>query len=46
LCIEELEEDEIEEHHFVAAQTLQKDVKEENVVPQEEHLFIEVQLNV
>ncbi len=36
VCIEKLEEDEAEEHHFVEAHTMQKDTREENVVAQEE----------
>jgi hypothetical protein len=32
VCIEELKEDEVEEHHFVDALTMQKDTREENVV--------------
>jgi hypothetical protein len=32
MCIEELEEDEVEEHHFVEAQIMQKDAREENLV--------------
>jgi hypothetical protein len=39
MCIEELKEDEAKDHHFVAAQTLQKDTREENVVMQEEQLY-------
>jgi hypothetical protein len=46
MCIEESEEDKVEEHHFVEAQTVQKDAREENVVTQEEQLFIEEQLNI
>jgi hypothetical protein len=42
VCIEESKEDKIEEHHFVEAQTMQKDAKEENVVAQEEQLFTKV----
>jgi hypothetical protein len=42
MCIEELEENEVEEHHFVKAQTVQKDAREENVVAKEEYLFIDV----
>ncbi len=40
-----MEEDEVEEHHFVEAQTVQKDAREENVVVQEEQLFIEMYLS-
>ncbi len=32
MCIEESEEDEAEEHHFVEAHTMQKDAREENVI--------------
>ncbi len=32
VCIKELEEDETEEHHFVEAYIVQKDVREEYVV--------------
>ncbi len=46
MCIEELEENKAKEHHFVEAQTVQKDIREENVVAQEEQLLIEVQLIV
>jgi hypothetical protein len=42
VCLEESEENEAEEHHFVEAQTMQKDKREENVVTQKEQLFIEV----
>jgi hypothetical protein len=31
-----LEENETEKHHFVEAQTMQKDTREENVITQEE----------
>jgi hypothetical protein len=46
MCIEESEEDEVEEHHFVEAQIVQKDAREENIVAQEKQLFIEVWLIV
>jgi hypothetical protein len=46
MCIEELEEDEAEEHHLVEAQIVQKDAREENIIIQEQQLFIELQLNV
>ncbi len=46
VCIEELEEDEAKEYHFVEAQTMQKDAREENVVAQEEQFFTKVQLIV
>jgi hypothetical protein len=36
VCIEESEEDETKEHHFVEAQPMLKDAKEENVVTKEE----------
>jgi hypothetical protein len=36
VCIEELKEDEAKEHHFVEAQTVQKDVREENIATKEE----------
>jgi hypothetical protein len=39
VCIEELEEDETEKHHFVEAQTMQKDTREKNVLAHEEQLF-------
>jgi hypothetical protein len=32
MCIEELEEDKAKEHHFVEAQTVHKDTREDNVV--------------
>jgi hypothetical protein len=32
MCIEEFEEDEAEKHHFVEAQAVQKDAREENIV--------------
>jgi hypothetical protein len=35
VCIKELEEDEVVEQHFVKAQTMQKDRREENVVAKE-----------
>jgi hypothetical protein len=44
VCIEELEEDKVEDHHFVEAQIVQKDVKEGNVVAKKEQLSIEIQL--
>jgi len=40
--IEESKEYEIEEQHFVEAQTKQKDTKEENIVANEKQLSIEV----
>jgi hypothetical protein len=42
MCIEESKENKAEEHHFVEAQILHKYIREENVVVQEEQLFIEV----
>jgi hypothetical protein len=36
MFIEESKEDEAKEHHFVDAQTMQKDAREENVVAQEQ----------
>jgi hypothetical protein len=36
MCIEESVEDEVEEQHFVEAQIVQKDAREENVVVKEE----------
>ncbi len=38
MCIEESEEDEAEKQHFVEAQTMQKDVREENIVAKKEQL--------
>jgi hypothetical protein len=35
MCIEELKEDEAQEHHFVEAETVHKDAREENIVAQE-----------
>jgi hypothetical protein len=35
MWIEKLKEDEATEHHFVEAQTLHKDAREENIVAQE-----------
>jgi len=32
VCLEELEENKTKKHHFVEAQTMQKDTREENVV--------------
>jgi hypothetical protein len=46
VCIQELEENEAEEHHFVEAQTVQKDTREENVVVQKKQLFTKVQLKI
>jgi Ser/Thr protein kinase RdoA (MazF antagonist) len=37
VCIEELEEDKAEEQHFVEAQIMHKDAREENIVVKEEH---------
>ncbi len=45
MCIEESEEDEAKEHYFMEAQIM-KDTRKENVVTQEEQIFIELQLNV
>jgi hypothetical protein len=42
MCIEESKENKAEEHHFVEAQILQKDIREENIVVKEEQLFIKV----
>jgi hypothetical protein len=38
VCIEESEEDEIKEHHYVEAKIMQKDTNEENVVAHEKQL--------
>jgi hypothetical protein len=38
VCIEESKEDEVEEQHFVEAQTVQKDAREENVLAKEKQL--------
>jgi hypothetical protein len=46
MCIEESEGDKAEEHHFMEAQIMQKDTREENIITSEEQLFIEVKLNV
>jgi hypothetical protein len=35
VCIEESEEDEAKEHHFVETQIAQKDAREENIVVHE-----------
>jgi hypothetical protein len=40
--IEELEEDEAVEQHFVEEQTTEKDTREENIIKVEEHLSLEV----
>jgi hypothetical protein len=32
MCLHELKENDVEEHHFVEAQTMQKDSREDNVV--------------
>jgi len=32
MCIEKSKEDETKEHHFVEAQIMQKDAREENIV--------------
>ncbi len=45
MCIEELEEDKVEDHHFVEAQIVQKDAREKNVVAKKEQLSTEIQLN-
>jgi hypothetical protein len=42
VCIEELEEDEVEEQHFMEAQIVQKDAREENIVAKEEQLSTKV----
>jgi hypothetical protein len=42
MCIKKSEEDEAKEHHFVEAQTVQKDAREDNVVAKEERLSIEM----
>ncbi len=46
MCIEELEEDEAEEQHFMEAHTMQKDAREDNIVVKEEQLSTKVQLKV
>ncbi len=46
MCIEELEEDEAKEHHFVEAQIVQNDARDENVVAQKEQLFTKLWLIV
>jgi hypothetical protein len=47
VCIEELEENKVEDHHFVEAQIVQKDAREEeNVVAKKEQLSIEIQLKI
>jgi uncharacterized Rmd1/YagE family protein len=46
VCIEESEENKVEEHHFVEAQTVQKDVREDNVIMQEDQLFTKMQLKI
>ncbi len=46
VCLKELEENEVEKHHFVEAQMMQKDTREENVITQEEQLFTKMQLIV
>jgi hypothetical protein len=33
VCIEKSEENEVKEHQFVEAQTMQKDTREKNIVP-------------
>jgi hypothetical protein len=42
VCNERSKEDKAKEHHFVETQTMHKDAREENIVVQEEQLFIEV----
>jgi hypothetical protein len=44
--IEESQEDEIMEQHFVEVETVQKDVREGNVVAAEEQLSTKVQVEV
>ncbi len=46
MCIEELKENEATKEHFVEAQTMQKDAREEKVVAKEKHLSTKVQLKV
>jgi hypothetical protein len=46
VCLEESEENEVEEQHFVEAWTMQKDTREENVVFKKKHLSKKVQLKV
>jgi hypothetical protein len=46
MCIDESKEDEVEEQHFVEAQIVQKDAREENVLAKEEQLPTKVQLKV
>ncbi len=46
MFIEESKKDEVVEQHFVEAQMVQKDAREENVVMVEEQLSIEVQMDV
>jgi hypothetical protein len=40
--IEELEDDEGVEQHFVEEQTMEKDIREENIMEVEEHLLLEI----
>jgi hypothetical protein len=42
VCIENLDEDEVEEQHFVEAQTMQKDTREEIITTKEEQLSTKV----
>jgi len=42
MFIEELEDDEGVEQHFVEEQTMEKDTREENIIEVEEHLSLEV----
>jgi hypothetical protein len=46
MCIEESEEDKAKELHFVEAQKVQKDAREENVVTKEEQLSTKVKLRI
>jgi len=46
VCIKESKEDKAKEHHFMEAQTMQKDTREDNIVAKEEYLSIKVQLKV
>jgi hypothetical protein len=40
--IEESEDDEGVEQHFVEEQTMEKDIREENIMEVEEHLLLEI----
>ncbi len=46
MFIDESEDDEAVEQHFVEAQTMEKDTREENIIKVEEQLSLEIQVEI